>query len=617
MASDRKLEVKAIISIDGEKVNYKSLRIHQVMSDHHDFELLLDHNTFDELFFDSPEKKLTLVHSKVIVDLMHGQDEGSAYVFSGLITNVRMIAEDGLHGGVLLVGKSTTIELSRGAMLQTYSNTNLKLILEEITKGTLNMTSVIQPAWKGDIDFAIQYRESDWEFLRRICHQYNERFYFTGLDLQVGPHPEFPVVPLTYDKELRTLEVGSRLIPNQFSNYYYKRDEHTVLTQDSPSSIDGATNWLQQVNNRSERLNMSRKPNVPTSALVTDMAGLIEANKRQKITNGGQMLYIRGECKTCDVRIGRLVQVDLPKNMGGSDVGLYRVYQVTHELDEVHRYRCVFEAIPADLEYVPTPEVPIPNVQPIECEVWENEDPAGIGRIKVRFPFDQRHCAMWIPCMTPDAGGNGKGLGPVSRGISFVPEVSDSVLISFLDPQQLSQPFVMGSIFHGANAATLGGGKGNHIKSIRDKSHGEFIMNTDEGGDWGITIKDRRGDVIHIDTRGQNINITAPETITITAKNIVMRAEEDINSSAGQDIISSASHDMIDYAGNDLKQTAKCEILESSDTRMEMIEKDYHLQSNTIDTLANKISIFSEEENMTLQSGKVVQVNSAEKTNQF
>ena len=25
------------------------------------------------------------------------------------------------------------------------------------------------PAWKADIDFALQYRESDWRFLQRMC----------------------------------------------------------------------------------------------------------------------------------------------------------------------------------------------------------------------------------------------------------------------------------------------------------------------------------------------------------------------------------------------------------------------------------------------------------------
>jgi len=98
MLNIRKPEVKAIVSINGDTTDFVSLKIDQVMGDHHDFELVLDHKTFDGMFFDSPEKKLTLSHSKVIIDLQHGDDEGNAYVFAGLVTRVRMLAEDGMHG---------------------------------------------------------------------------------------------------------------------------------------------------------------------------------------------------------------------------------------------------------------------------------------------------------------------------------------------------------------------------------------------------------------------------------------------------------------------------------------------------------------------------------------
>jgi len=506
---DRKLEVKAVVSIDGEPVNYVSLKIHQEMGEHHDFELVLDHKTFDAQFFNSPDKQLRLAHSKVVCDLQHGGDKGHAYIFSGVVTNVRMIAEDGMHGGVMLVGKSNTIELERGEMMQTYSHTDLKQILDEVTGKTLNLEVAITPAWKAKIDFAVQCGESDWDFLRRLCRQYNERFYYTGLDLYVGPHPEFPVVPLKYDVELRSLEIGSRLVPNQFTNYYYKRDDHSMLVQNSPADIEGATNYLQQVSGRSDRLTMERKPNVPVAAYVPDMGSLIEAAKFRKVAAGSRMLYIRGECKTCDVRIGRLVDISFPKNMIGSGVGLYRVYSVTHHLEETGKYKCLFEAVPADLEYLAMPDVPIPTPYPIEAEVIDNNDPLGLGRVMVKFPFDKNFCDAWIPVMSLDAGGNGYGQGPASRGFSFIPELKDSVLVSFLNPQQLAQPFVMGSMFHGANAVNLGGGKGNHIKTITDKSFGQIIMNTDEKGDWGITIRDRKGNLVNIDTQGENITVNA------------------------------------------------------------------------------------------------------------
>ena len=227
--------------------------------------------------------------------------------------------------------------------------------------------------------------------------------------MYVGHYPEFPVVPLKYDVELRSLEIGSRLVPNQFSNYYYKRYNHTTLKQDSPSDIEGASSWLQQVSARADRLNMGRKPNVPADAFVPDMGSLIEATKARKVSSGSEMVYVGGACKTCDVSIGRLVDVTFPKNMGGTSFGLFRVYKIFHHFEQNGRYSCTFEAVPADLEFLYMPEVPIPTPYPIEAEVYDNDDPKGQGRIKVKFPFDKRQCDAWIPVMTPDAGGNGLG----------------------------------------------------------------------------------------------------------------------------------------------------------------------------------------------------------------
>ncbi|MCL1932775.1 MAG: phage baseplate assembly protein V [Candidatus Azobacteroides sp.] len=555
---DKKLGVKAIASVDGEQVLCKSLKISQTMGEHHDFELLLDHKTIDAGFFNSPDKYLKLAHAKVVCDLQNGNDGGSAYVFSGVVTNVRMIAEDGVHGGVLLIGKSNTIELERGEMMQTYSDTNLKLILEEITGGTLNLDSVIKPAWKADINFAIQCGESDWRFLQRICKQFNERILYTGMDLYIGPYPEFPVVPLKYDMELRSLEIGSRLLPNQFTNYYYKRDEHLMLVQDSPGNIEGATNYLNQISGRSDRLNAGgRKPNVPVAADVPDMGSLKEAVKFKKVATGSRMLYIRGECKTADVKIGRLIDISFPKNMSGGISGLYRVFSVVHELDEAGRYKCLFEAVPADLEHLAMPEVPLPTPYPIEAEVTDNFDPLGLGRVKVKFPFDKKICNAWMPVMSSDAGGNGYGKGPVSRGFCFIPEIRDSVLVSFLNPQQLAQPFVMGSMFHGKNAENLGGGDGNHVKFIRTRSKHLLEFNDDLSGAWGIRIKDDCGNLIHISTKDKSIEITAPENIRISAKNIDLYAKENIRMSAGEDMIESAGKNKTESVGETHVLSAK------------------------------------------------------------
>ncbi|MCL1932547.1 MAG: phage baseplate assembly protein V [Candidatus Azobacteroides sp.] len=540
MATVRTPEIKAVVSVAGTIMPFVSLKIAQEMGAHHDFELLLDHKTFDAAFFNSPEKQLNLIYTKVIVDL--SQDGGVPYVFAGMVTNVRMQAREGDHGGVLLTGKSYTIELERGNMMQTYSNTDLTNILREVTSGTAYLSSLIIPEWKADIDFSIQYDEDDWHYLQRLYNQYNEPYFYSGLELIIGNPPEKPVTKLTYDKELRSFEICSRLVPNQFTNYYYKRDEHNLLIQDSPGQIEGATSNLQLISGKSDWLTRSRKPNVPVEAYVPDMSSLTDQVKRRKVAAGGQMYYVKGEAKTCDILIGRRISINMPKTAGGTDMGTFRVFKTVHYIDEAGRYVCNFEAVPADLKYIPTPKVSIPTPNPIECEVYGNEDPQGLGRVKVKFPFDERVCSAWIPVSTPDAGGNGLGLGPANRGFSFVPEQGDSVLVEFLSPQQLSQPYVSGSMYHGGNAVNLGGGaKGNNIKTIITRSKAMIKFDDTEGGE-SITVIDKNQNTVFIDTAQNNITVTAnnnmtlnaTETMTLNCKNLRMNVTDDMATDVGK-----------------------------------------------------------------------------------
>jgi len=303
---------------------------------------------------------------------------------------------------------------------------------------------------------------------------------------------------------------------------------------------------------------------------------------------------VKGEAKTCDVLIGRRVAINMPKTAGGADMGTFRVFKVVHQIDEAGRYVCIFEAIPADLKYIPTPKVSIPTPNPIECEVLSNEDPLGLGRVKVQFPFDERPCSTWIPVSTPDAGGNGMGLGPANRGFSFVPEQGDSVLVGFLNPQQLSRPYVAGSMYHGGNANLLGGGKGNHIKTITDKTSGQILFNTDKKGEWGITIQDQNGDIINLDTKGKNILITAPETIQLMAKNIQLSASENINFAAGEDLTSTAGKNVSTSSGNNM---------------IDIVRNDYNMMATNITELA-KENYQSEADNIKQTSVKDLTIQS-------
>lgn len=88
-----------------------------------------------------------------------------------------------------------------------------------------------------------------------------------------------------------------------------------------------------------------------------------------------------------------------------------------------------------------------------------------------------------------------------------------------------------------------------------------------------------------------------------------MIAKEDIEIEAGRDVSQEAE--------NDIRINAKGNIMEYSDTRVEIVEKDFTRKSDTSNEVAAEVSLYSQTENMTIQSGKQVLINSAEKSNLF
>ncbi len=617
MEENKKIAVKAIISLAGQNIEYVRLEVNQCYFDHSTFRLTVDDTELEEKFFQGPEKILSLISEKMIADIQHGDDRASAHTFVGIVTDVQMEARDGVHGLVHFSGSSPDILLERGKMTEVYFNTNLSSIIDTITSGTLGLSISNNPLYKGDIDFILQSEESDWTFLQRLSKMFMEELFWSGVELCIGSHQPWETVPLVYDVDLKKLELCSRLVSNQFSQYHYDLKEHLTFGSDAPDNPEGADIFVDRITGRSNLLNLTRKPNTPIHAPVGHPGDLMELNNRQKTSNAGQMVYVRGESKTSYVWIGRLLDISLPKTMGvPRDVGLFRVISTRHVLDQNRRYYNEFEAVPANLKHIPYRDIEVPKPYPIRAEIFDNEDPDQLGRCRVKFDFDQKLCQTWIPVATPDAGGNGQGLGYASRGFSFLPEKGDSVLVSFMDGPWLSQPVITGSLFHGANALGLGGGIGNHLKTITDKSKGQIRMNSDEAGEWGITIHDRNGNVIRLDTRGKNIEITTPESLILNSKNMFINVEENMVTKVGRNQETAVGKDRSAAVGkNNFLSVEANHVLEVTGNMEEFVEGNLQsvVEKDRTDVGVEGISI-SSENNITHHAGKTVDINSGERT---
>jgi len=176
--------------------------------------------------------------------------------------------------------------------------------------------------------------------------------------------------------------------------------------------------------------------------------------------------------------------------------------------------------------------------------VTNNQDPDGMGRVKVKFPWlSDADESFWARVASPMAG--------KERGIYFLPEVEDEVLVAF-EHGDVRFPYVVGALWNGKDAPPAKNDDGkNNIRVIKSRS-GHVVRLTDEDGKEKIEIIDKS-------EKNSLVFDTAKNTITITTdKDIVLSAAQGTIKLDAQkiDIKSSADTKIESGAGMDVKATA-------------------------------------------------------------
>jgi phage baseplate assembly protein V len=144
--------------------------------------------------------------------------------------------------------------------------------------------------------------------------------------------------------------------------------------------------------------------------------------------------------------------------------------------------------------------------------VTNNKDPDGLGRVKTSLPWmaDQVE-SDWARVVTPMAG--------AGRGIYFLPEVNDEVLVAF-EHGNPDTPYVLGGLWNGKDKPPESNSDGkNDRRAIRSRS-GNVIRLSDTDGDAKIEIIDSSGkNTIVISAKDNSITITAASDVTIQSNN--------------------------------------------------------------------------------------------------
>lgn len=512
------IELIRNITIAGARLHYIiGFSLHQKFNAHHEFEVRFNHDLLGTPGLINLDGRRELLGKTLVASFRRGS--GQEQKFIGIVTHVSIEQSHGFHGVVVAKGYSPTILLERGEDMASFYNKSLlevaRIASRDIAGNDLNM--VCKPVFMKPVKQLIQYEESDFAFLNRLSAAYREWFYFDGERLLFGRPDKQKEIKLVYGRDLQSLDYGIHVEPLQSKQFAYDVQNDTVLQGNTTGIGTGAPDlqYAASVANTvfSKRFNQN---SIAAVADNGDITTLVENFDKARVSD---LLKVVGHSDQPSVGIGKIVDLSMSlKQQGGfitTSIGKFLITTITHEMDIDGKYKNRFEAIPADTEQLPPHAYHQPRPNATLAEVFDHADPLGIGRVRVKFKWQtqQNDPTDWIRVMSPDAGNSEKM--PKNRGFVFVPEKGDQVLIGFEDANP-NKPFVMGSLFHGKNAA--GGMAENNHKSISSKS-GHAIHLDDAAG---ITIADKT-DLNYITIDGKDsILIRADQYITLQAGNVLL-----------------------------------------------------------------------------------------------
>ena len=329
----------------------------------------------------------------------------------------------------------------------------------------------LNPAFKETKDFICQYEESDFDFIRRLAHQYQEWMYFDGTKLIFGkPRKLADPIILEYGTTLSSLDIGLQTLARSEQVFSYHSGADREMQRMTPDLAYGHDKLSGEAFRAS--LGMFSKP-ARQHALprISNETELINYMGRKQAAETAETHYITAESQVPTLRVGSVISLyssflERVGNISKESLGNFIIIEITHEVSQGSYYKNRFKAIPATIKALPSPKVRMPLAETQMATVLSNADPQGKGRVRVRMNWQTDGMQTgWVRVMTPD-GGSSKDVRS-NRGFVFIPEVGDQVLLGFRhgDP---ARPYVMGSLFNGTTGG--GGGQGNNCKSLTTRS---------------------------------------------------------------------------------------------------------------------------------------------------
>jgi type VI secretion system secreted protein VgrG len=517
-------KIKVDINIEGTAIaHFSAFSLTQRFNEHHTFELRFNHDQIENTNDVTIEKSKDFIGKNLTIQF--GTADGSENQFTGKITKVEIAQSHGFQGDILVSGFSPSILIDRGPDLGSYLNKDLSAILKQATADAPqnDFSFNIKPAYTSPIDYIIQYRESDFEFINRLSAEYHEWFYYDGTKLNFGKPDKLEEVNLIYGRDLHSLQYGMQIAPLTYQKFSYHSQQDELLKAQPADSSSGSPDLSHAI--AASKQVFSKRYSEPLEVRVNSQKEIDTFVNDEHKALVSELLTIMGNGNNTQVKLGSVVNISTSMRAETGfkvqDFGKFLITAVYHQLDGVGHYQNTFEGVAADSEKLPVRHAQKPTADLQLATVLDNDDPKKQGRIKVQFKWQctSNDPTEWLRVISPNAGNGDTGK---NRGFLVVPEKGDQVVVGF-EEGNIAKPVVMGSVYHSNNVDSSGFVNSN-IKGMTSRrgSHLKF-----DDAAHALSLATSLANMIHVHEGNGAIETGAAKIISQRTGNnaIVMQSE--------------------------------------------------------------------------------------------
>lgn len=573
------------ISIDGNTVTQvSSFQLNQGIYGHHTFRLVCPAESIDGVSGSVFQSSKNLMGATIAV-----QVKGSSGLlqFIGIITQVETARFSGYLGDVVITGYSPTIIMDNGPHCKSWEKKAVKNIAQDVVKFFPQnlLQPKVAPLYPETLSYVVQYKETAWQFLSRLCATYGEWFYYDGQKLIIGPPSDSGGAGLIYGSDLSRFNVSLQVRPAGMQMMAYDYMNNKVYTS-TPEGVEekAGLNDLGKHTLQVSKAVYATQPKVWNNHFLTNKKQLDDVVSIRSAMQSSNHVRFNGNSDHPGVAVGSKISVKGQNvfDQSAESYGDYTVIGVNHFFDGQGNYTNDFVAIPASVKLPPAGVYSEPVSETQSAFVTDNYDPKGLGRVRVKFHWmNGSEKTPWIRVTSPHGGGG--------KGMFFIPEVGEEVIVGF-EGDSAVKPYIIGTVYHGqANNAFSNGG--NDVKALQTRSGNKLIMNDAEGS---VLAEDKDGNRVHMDGAG-NITVKSNKMMTmVCGKSKIEMKEDGTITINGKTITSTASEEgKIESGGSSLTLTSKGDVanITAKDTTVKGNTSVTVDGSSTVDVQSNKVTV--------------------------